>query len=121
MLNDKSNTTSDMSCIRASGLGKTLAFCLLGAGIGAALALIFAPKSGKELRRDISDAASKSYDHATELYDATKEKGIEVLEAAGEKMTELKEEIMDDAATLAAVAEFTATRAVLAVRSKTIF
>src|SRR5213079_2865146 len=41
-----------------------LTFLLIGGGIGAALALLFAPKSGEELRQDIADATRKSVDSA---------------------------------------------------------
>jgi len=34
-----------------------LTYLLIGAGIGATLALLFAPKSGRELRRDIADVS----------------------------------------------------------------
>lgn len=35
------------------GLGGTIGFLLVGVGVGAALALLFAPKSGEELRGHI--------------------------------------------------------------------
>jgi gas vesicle protein len=44
-----------------------LTYLLIGAGIGATLALLFAPKSGKELRRDIADASKKTYDRGKEI------------------------------------------------------
>jgi gas vesicle protein len=48
-----------------SGASK-LAFLLIGGGIGAILALLFAPKSGKELRGDIADATRKGIDYTRE-------------------------------------------------------
>jgi len=39
------------------GRGTILMF-ILGAGVGAAVALLFAPKSGEELRGDIADGVS---------------------------------------------------------------
>ena len=47
------------------GAGETsnkLTYLLIGSGIGAALALLFAPKSGRELRDDIADVTRKGYD-----------------------------------------------------------
>ncbi|HYL97503.1 MAG TPA: YtxH domain-containing protein, partial [Blastocatellia bacterium] len=41
-------------------------FLLIGAGIGAALALLFAPKSGREFRGDIADAGKQGLDTAGE-------------------------------------------------------
>ena len=38
---------------------------LVGAAVGAGIALLLAPKSGKELRKDIKDMASKTRDKVT--------------------------------------------------------
>lgn len=43
-----------------------LTFLLIGAGIGATLALLFAPKSGRELREDIADVTRRGIDAAGE-------------------------------------------------------
>lgn len=40
---------------------------LLGAGIGLGLGLLFAPKSGKETREDLSNLFNKLYDKAKEI------------------------------------------------------
>ena len=77
-----------------------LTFFLVGAGIGAVLALLFAPKSGEELRSDIADATRKGIDRsreaaqqlgvkATEYYDTARETAGEYYEATREKATEL--------------------------------
>jgi|WetSurMetagenome_2_1015567.scaffolds.fasta_scaffold603501_1 gas vesicle protein len=52
-----------------------LMYLLIGAGIGATVALLFAPKSGRELRRDIADVSRKGI-----------QKGSEVAHAIGEKV-----------------------------------
>ncbi|MFM2133955.1 MAG: hypothetical protein RL156_1236, partial [Bacteroidota bacterium] len=44
-----------------------LAGALIGGAIGAITALVFAPKSGRELRRDIADRSVELYDKAQEL------------------------------------------------------
>jgi len=49
-----------------SSAGDRFTFLLIGAGIGASLALLFAPKSGKELRRDVADISRKTYDKGSE-------------------------------------------------------
>jgi gas vesicle protein len=41
-----------------------LVYFLIGAGIGAITALLFAPKAGKELRAEIADATRRSVDYA---------------------------------------------------------
>jgi len=77
-----------------------LTFFLVGAGIGAVLALLFAPKSGEELRSDIADATRKGIDRskeaaqqlgtkASEYYDTARETAGEYYEATREKATEL--------------------------------
>src|SRR5215470_13583235 len=43
-----------------------LTYLLIGAGIGATLALLFAPKSGRELRGDIADYTRRGVDAANE-------------------------------------------------------
>ena len=44
-----------------------LTYLLIGGGIGAILALLFAPKSGQELRGDIADATRKGIDRSREI------------------------------------------------------
>ena len=72
-----------------------LTYFLVGAGIGAVLALLFAPKSGEELRNDIADATRKGIDRskeaaqqmgakAGEYYDSTKQKAGELYDTARE-------------------------------------
>jgi gas vesicle protein len=79
-----------------------LTFFLVGAGIGAVLALLFAPKSGEELRNDIADATRKGIDRskeaaqqlgtkATEYYDATRAKAGEYYDSARETAGEYYE------------------------------
>lgn len=45
----------------SNAIGK-LTYLLVGGGIGALAALLFAPKAGRELRGDLADATRKSYD-----------------------------------------------------------
>ena len=77
-----------------------LTFFLVGAGIGAVLALLFAPKSGEELRSDIADATRKGIDKskeaaqqlgtkAGELYDTARETAGEYYEATRERAADL--------------------------------
>lgn len=82
------------------GVSTRLTYFLVGAGIGAVLALLFAPKSGEELRSDIADATRKGLDKskeaaqqlgakAGEYYDAARETAGEYYEATRERATEL--------------------------------
>jgi gas vesicle protein len=77
-----------------------LTYLLIGGGIGAVLALLFAPKSGQELRGDIADATRKGIDksreaaqqlgdRAGEYYEATRERASELYSQASEKVNEV--------------------------------
>lgn len=79
-----------------------LTYLLIGGGIGAALALLFAPKSGHELRGDIADATRKGIEkgketaamvgeRASDYYEVTREKASELYQTAHEKAEELSE------------------------------
>lgn len=77
-----------------------LTYLLIGAGIGATVALLFAPKSGRELRGDIADASRKSIDYttdqarrigekATDAYGQATQKAQDVYGQAAQKAQEL--------------------------------
>src|SRR5215472_4488857 len=77
-----------------------LTFLLIGAGIGATLALLFAPKSGRELRDDIADVtrrgidaagegARRARDSASELYETGRVRAGEAYGAARDKAGDL--------------------------------
>ena len=79
-----------------------LTYLLIGGGIGAILALLFAPKSGEELRGDIADVTRKGLEKgretaaqlqekAGEYYEVTREKAGEYYAVAQEKVGEFKE------------------------------
>jgi gas vesicle protein len=79
-----------------------LTYLLIGGGIGAILALLFAPKSGEELRGDIADVTRKGLEKgretaaqlqekAGEYYEVTRERAGEYYQAAQEKVGEIKE------------------------------
>lgn len=79
-----------------------LTYFLVGAGIGAVVALLFAPKSGRELRGDIADATKKSVEYtqenarllgakASELYSTSREKASQMYETGREKTNTLLE------------------------------
>ncbi len=44
-----------------------VAFLLIGTGIGAGLALLFAPRSGKETRKFLADRAEEGKDYVTSM------------------------------------------------------
>lgn len=60
-----------------SNSGDKLVYFLIGAGIGAVTAMLFAPKAGSELRSDIAGATRKGLDYARDT-------GRDLGERAGE-------------------------------------
>jgi len=65
-----------------------LAYFLVGAGLGAIVALLFAPKSGRELREDIAESTRRGVDKASETYDATRVRARELATTGREKASE---------------------------------
>jgi gas vesicle protein len=92
-----------------------LTYFLIGAGLGAVVALLFAPKSGRELRGDIADATRKGVEYtqenaralggkaseyyetgrekATHFYQSGREKAGEVLESGRSRLTEQRHRV----------------------------
>ena len=62
-----------------------LMYFIAGTGIGAAVALLFAPKSGSELRGDIADATRRGYDATLEKANDLKEQSADVLQTVKDK------------------------------------
>ncbi|MEO6391470.1 MAG: YtxH domain-containing protein [Pyrinomonadaceae bacterium] len=113
-----------MSRENDSDVTTKLTYLLIGGGIGAVLALLFAPKSGQELRGDIADATRKGIDRtretasqvgarageyyevgrqrAGEYYDATREKAQELYATATDKAGEYVETAKEVASRTAA-------------------
>src|SRR5438105_8544431 len=92
-----------------SSAATKLTYLLVGGGIGAILALLFAPKSGQELRGDIADATRKGIDRsreaavelqqrAGEYYEATRDRANELYATAAEKVGEVAQTARDAAA-----------------------
>jgi gas vesicle protein len=95
--NDDSNVTTKLT------------YLLIGGGIGAVIALLFAPKSGQELREDIADATRKGIEksketaaqlqeRAGEYYEVGRERASEFYQTAQEKAGELGEKAKTAAA-----------------------
>ncbi len=79
--NDRSHSEDSIS--------DRLAFILIGAGLGAILALLFAPKAGHELRGDIADATRKGMDRSREAAQVFGDKAGEYYETTRERAGEL--------------------------------
>lgn len=89
-------------------ISNKLTYLLIGGGIGAILALLFAPKSGQELRGDIADATRKGIDRsreaaqqltdrAGEYYEATRGRAAELYSQAAERVSDVAQTARDAA------------------------
>ena len=72
-----------------SDLGTQLTCFAIGAGLGAVVALLFAPKSGRELREDLADATRKGVDRARETGSQLSSRAGEYYETAASRAGEL--------------------------------
>ena len=81
------NKTTDKNNGTTSGPGyrSGLAYLLIGGGIGATLALLFAPKPGSQLRGDIADVTRKGYEAAAEKAKELNEKSVEIVNGVKQK------------------------------------
>jgi gas vesicle protein len=80
-------------------VGTSITFLLIGLGVGAALGLLLAPKSGRQMRRDLRrsyegalDTISDWTDEAKDRFDEALEKGADFadeLRAKAEPLTEI--------------------------------
>jgi gas vesicle protein len=79
-----------------SSVGAAVTFLMIGIGAGALIALLFAPKSGKQLRKDIrrklddardtlQDWSEEAHDRVHDVVDRSAEWAEELREAAREK------------------------------------
>lgn len=87
-----------------------LTYLIVGGGIGAILALLFAPKSGVELREDIADATRKGIEKSKEAAAQLQDKAGEYYEVSREKAGELYQTATDKAADLAEKAKAAAAQ-----------
>ena len=98
-----------------------LTYLLIGGGIGAVIALLFAPKSGHELRGDLADATRKGIDRSKEAaqqfgdragtyYEAGRERAAEYYTQAADKASELYTQAAGKVGEVANTARETATR-----------
>ncbi|HWN08102.1 MAG TPA: YtxH domain-containing protein [Pyrinomonadaceae bacterium] len=98
-----------------------LTYLLIGGGIGAVIALLFAPKSGHELRGDLADATRKGIDRSREAaqqlgeragtyYETGRERAAEYYTQAADKASELYTQAAEKVGEVAQTARDTASR-----------
>jgi len=93
-----------------TGAMNKLTYLIIGGGIGAILALLFAPKSGQELREDIADVTRKGLEKGREAAGQIGEYAGEYYEVAKDKTGELYQTAQDKAGELAGRAKEVASR-----------
>lgn len=121
MTNDISENRQESCTGLSRNFGQNFLYFMIGGSIGAAIALMFAPKRGSELRGDIADMAGKRYDETLEAarqfkrrtedyYEAAKETGSEVLDVVVEGAAMLKREVAKDVEKIGVIVEQSAKR-----------
>jgi len=93
-----------------TSVSNKLTYLIIGGGIGAVIALLFAPKSGKELRGDIADASRKGLEKGKEAAAQLQERAGEYYETGREKASELYQSAQDKAGDLGGRAKAAAAR-----------
>jgi gas vesicle protein len=87
-----------------------LTYLLIGGGIGAVIALLFAPKSGVELREDIADATRKGIEKSKEAAAQLQERAGEYYEVGRDRASEFYQTAQDKAGELTEKARSAAAR-----------
>ncbi len=76
---------------QGSRVGTAITFLLIGLGAGAVIGMLFAPKTGRQMRRDIR----RGYEHARDTFDDLKETAREFAEDAVDRGSEFAEDLRD--------------------------
>lgn len=88
------------------GMAKGLLIGLLAGGvIGAIIALLYAPKSGKELRADIKKKTGEVMEDAEQYLEVAKSKAVDIINEGKKKSEQLISDAKKHAGTLLADAE----------------
>lgn len=74
-----------------SNVGTAITFLLIGLGAGAVVGMLFAPKTGREMRRDLR----RNYDNARETFDDWKETARDFAEEAMERGADLADDLKE--------------------------
>lgn len=102
----------------SSGSGSFLMGALVGGVIGAAAALFLAPKTGKEMRDDLSTQAVQLKNKSIELSSTAKDKAVDLTATAKDKAADLTSTAKDKAVDLSSSAKDKATQLSSAAKEK---
>jgi gas vesicle protein len=80
-----------------SSVGTALSFFLIGLGAGALIGMLYAPKPGKQMRKELR----RRYEDARETLEDWKEEAREVAEEAIERGAEIADEVRERVTPLA--------------------
>src|SRR6266853_177659 len=75
----------------SGNVGTAITFLLIGLGAGAVVGMLFAPKAGRQMRRDLR----RGYDNARETLDDWKENAKDFAEEAIERGSDVADELRD--------------------------
>ncbi len=78
---------------------------IAGSVVGAVLALLYAPKSGRELRRDIKEKSSEMLDNADEYIARERTKAVDIMNEGKRKSENVVSDARKQAETLMSDAE----------------
>jgi len=84
-----------------SHVGTAVTFLLIGLGAGALAGLLLAPKTGKQLRRDLK----RGYDDARDTVEDWAEEAKDRVREAGDRVREVTDKVKDVASRGAEIAE----------------
>lgn len=73
-----------------SSTGTAITFLLIGLGIGAAVGLLLAPKTGRQLRKDLRRSYQGALETASEWTDEAKERFEDIVEKGSDFGDELR-------------------------------
>jgi len=76
---------------RSGNVGTAITFLLIGLGAGAVVGMLFAPKAGRQMRRDLR----RQYDTARETFDDWKENAKDFAEEVMDRGSDLADELRD--------------------------
>jgi gas vesicle protein len=75
----------------SGNVGTAITFLLIGLGAGAVVGMLFAPKAGRQMRRDLL----RGYDNARETLDDWKDTAKEFAEDAIERGSDLADDVRE--------------------------